>query len=1208
MRIGEDHIRQEIEKTLDALQIRGASKEKLMEYLDPDKPGDESLLEGLEQVDFGKQADQRRSQMASRAGQLPLSVQVAGWVSGGQAAVPLMTRFKRSRPQMCGRLIRALYAVGGPSMIFALQETIGDDGKGGEDSISALLGPEAEAALLAEAYFRQGKNTCLRNLIQIGEKNPALLLAARNQCRGQRTDAQAALAAVYLYAAGEKKRGFFQKLLGGEDRESGQMKEILNSSVCRALEEMTAKSCTPGQRQELERYLENGNADGPLSKFLEAALSSMQFFPYSALRAAVCALLAREYTPAGERFLTLCLHFAPWSVLAGAWWSLPRKRMEEQVPWLAAHLSVEKFLLTKQTGLGNGNEMWLSLVRQLNRTRAAEFAKGASQAMVGENREIQDLIRQAAPDIARAAADQGIGLKRKKTAQNLAKCFPDSNVQRMAEDYLVTGENLDQLAAQAVGVKNNYGYDRELSNYISLYGEDDFTLRCLAVCVLAEQGYRLSQLWFPWKGNRKEQMRHFLELEEKAGLSAAWQLRGADLAWGTLYSQTDKNQCMDAAVAYLVSRHERTGTEWPAIAAQGSVFARYAAISAMDAFPGEYKETLLSCAGDGSKQVKELLTAVYAGHPEWEEDIRSMLASKKSALREMALEVISKWDVARFREDLEGLLEKEKSQKVAARCRGLLGLGAEGTGQNGGTGTAEGSGAAGPGTAEELAVSLLKGGKKRRVQWLFDTAFLPVKKKDGSQASEELLAALLVGCQDCAGENPAQALALLKDELEPRSLEDFVCQVWDRWMEQGAPAKQKWILSFTSAFGGREAVSRMKHQISQWPQNARGAIACDAVYALALSPEPEALLIVDSISRKFKFKQVKAAAGKALMEAAKKRNLTPEELADRIVPDLGFGEDLSQTFDYGPRHFTVYLSPSLELEIQDQNGKRLKSLPAPGKNDDPEKAQEASARFKALKKQMKAVVSTQKLRLEQALSINRKWQVSDWEKLFVKNPVMHQFAISLIWGIYQEDQLLETFRYMEDGSFNTMDEEEYELPSEGTIGLVHPIELKEEELSAWKQQLEDYEVEQSIEQLKRPVFSVTPEEKGQKRMERFGGRMVMDLSLFGKLQSMGWYRGSVQDGGGFYEFYREDGKISVNLTFSGSFVSGEGEMVTVYDAVFYRTGTVRRGSYIYDRPKDEDTLSLDEVNPRYFSEIVYQLQKATASGTEMNHNWKNERF
>ena len=40
---------------------------------------------------------------------------------------------------------------------------------------------------------------------------------------------------------------------------------------------------------------------------------------------------------------------------------------------------------------------------------------------------------------------------------------------------------------------------------------------------------------------------------------------------------------------------------------------------------------------------------------------------------------------------------------------------------------------------------------------------------------------------------------------------------------------------------------------------------------------------------------------------------------------------------------------------------------------------------------------------------------------------------------------METFRYMEDGSFNTEDEDEFELPEEGQntkfIGLVHPIEL-----------------------------------------------------------------------------------------------------------------------------------------------------------------------
>ena len=149
------------------------------------------------------------------------------------------------------------------------------------------------------------------------------------------------------------------------------------------------------------------------------------------------------------------------------------------------------------------------------------------------------------------------------------------------------------------------------------------------------------------------------------------------------------------------------------------------------------------------------------------------------------------------------------------------------------------------------------------------------------------------------------------------------------------------------------------------------------------------------------------------------------------MPDLGFGEDLSRVFSYGPRSFTVTLSPALELEVTDGSGKRLKNMPAPGKNDDPEKANEAFAAFKSLKKQLKATAAAQKLRLEQALSVNRQWSAADWEKLFVRNPVMHQFAISLIWGVYEDGALRDTFRYMEDGSFNTRDEEEYVLPQEG---------------------------------------------------------------------------------------------------------------------------------------------------------------------------------
>ena len=48
----------------------------------------------------------------------------------------------------------------------------------------------------------------------------------------------------------------------------------------------------------------------------------------------------------------------------------------------------------------------------------------------------------------------------------------------------------------------------------------------------------------------------------------------------------------------------------------------------------------------------------------------------------------------------------------------------------------------------------------------------------------------------------------------------------------------------------------------------------------------------------------------------------------------------------------------------------------------------------------------------------------DWEKLFVENPIMHNFSLGLVWGVYEDGELKDTFRYMEDGSFNTVDEED----------------------------------------------------------------------------------------------------------------------------------------------------------------------------------------
>lgn len=75
---------------------------------------------------------------------------------------------------------------------------------------------------------------------------------------------------------------------------------------------------------------------------------------------------------------------------------------------------------------------------------------------------------------------------------------------------------------------------------------------------------------------------------------------------------------------------------------------------------------------------------------------------------------------------------------------------------------------------------------------------------------------------------------------------------------------------------------------------------------------------------------------------------------------------------------------------------------------------------------------------------------------------------------------------------------------------------------------------------------MTEEEADKQGLERFGGTVLNDLSLSGKLTGLGWYRGSVQDAGGFDTYYREDTEagIGAELHFSGAYVGGMDDDVT----------------------------------------------------------------
>jgi len=623
----------------------------------------------------------------------------------------------------------------------------------------------------------------------------------------------------------------------------------------------------------------------------------------------------------------------------------------------------------------------------------------------------------------------------------------------------------------------------------------------------------------------------------------------------------------------------------------------------------ENAEVILNNFSDTSKLVKEHIVEIFKESIKYLDKVLLKLNAKKQGEREVAVKVLEKWlkneevkkqEKDTILENLNNLLKTEKSQKVRDLIMNVLNI-------------EESEEVEKEISDEEFIKNLLKGNKKNSLKWL-DFEMLPKVKfnENKEECSIEYLQAIIICYSSLNGIGRSIDGERLVGKLDKFDLENLVNAIFDIWIENKAEAKKKYVLSFASRFGGEKIILKLKNYINEWAKKSRGALACDAVYALALNGSDNALLIVDGISRKFKYNSVKSSAREALDFAAKELEIEREELSDRIISPLGLDKSGQRVFDYGTRKFNVSLTPSLDIEIYDENKKKIKTLPKPGKKDDEEKSKTAHDEFKVFKKQLKNTIDIQSTRLDLALSNNRKWTIDSWMKLFVDNPIMHQFAIGLVWAVYEGENIKETFRYMEDGTFNTKDEEEFTLLEDGNskekykIGLVHPLECTKEDLEAWKQQLEDYEIVQPIEQINRKVFVVSKDEEEITENECFGGKIINGLALSGKLIKDGWSRGNIYDGGWYTEFYKFNKTFNIyaEVNFEGLSIGFGNEDTTMHTIKFYKVEDEKTILNSYLHNEENYLIKMKDVPKKIYSEIMYSVDTALASSTGFNENWR----
>ncbi|MDE7327776.1 MAG: DUF4132 domain-containing protein [Lachnospiraceae bacterium] len=907
-----------------------------------------------------------------------------------------------------------------------------------------------------------------------------------------------------------------------------------------------------------------------------------------------------------------------------------------------------KTILGKQ--LKAHKDCYLSLMEQLDIQE--------SNNMLAVIREEDEALYKRVVNEKKSCAQYGDNPDREKLIAMMVKKVPNSDRAiaylrgESKVDTIYHRKKLEDLPYSPLGPLERW----HLNDYMKCYKDEEFLRRCEAYALL-NNGHNFIKAGFIGCKNSKEYIipgkveKTWANLETE-GVGLKWQLAGALRTYESLRGNLREEFFLLTAKIFAGYLKERREYLLLLFARADSLLKRLFALEVLSQDAEENKKEILAYLQDSSKAVGQRLFEILCGQKGFEEEVKSLLMSKRATEREFAVKVLSFWQEAGadYHKEFVRALEKEKSAKVKELLENALGTGETGSDGNGAHGMEAGATNAAktkalcktlPISRADLVKEIHRGGKKRGLAWAYSTPFSEVHFagngagtakmedlgkwiKQGSVADEEYLQAIFLSysSMDECGIN--KNAAYLAETLDSEEFALYVNELFDKWMGAGAEAKKRWVLYAAAIHGDSEMIEKIYRQIQEWPTKARGAIACEAVRALSLSPLLQALRIVDGIARKFKFRQVRAAAGEALAFAAKQRGITSEELADRIVPDFGFDEKTERVFDYGERKFIVTITPALEIEVFEANeaskggenssmgdcvgsftrGKRRKTLPKPGKRDDEAKAAAAYSEFSQMKKKLLAVVNSQKQRLEMSLSTAREWSVAAWKQLFVKNPVMHLFATSLIWGIYKDGKLLQSFRYMEDGSFNTADGAEFNFPvsgktaggMDGKIRLVHPVELSAEEKGIWQQQLEDYEIVQPFEQLGRTVYMVTEKEADSQKLKRFADIKVNDLTLKSRLSALGWYRGMVKDAGCFFTYYREDKEIGfcVELHFSGSYVGGENEEVTIYSAQFYKVGEQKRGGFPCCDTNGQEACSLKNIPARYFSEIVWQLTKAVS--------------
>ncbi len=434
----------------------------------------------------------------------------------------------------------------------------------------------------------------------------------------------------------------------------------------------------------------------------------------------------------------------------------------------------------------------------------------------------------------------------------------------------------------------------------------------------------------------------------------------------------------------------------------------------------------------------------------------------------------------------------------------------------------------------------------------------------------------------------------------------------------GSAIGQKGLLSLVAAGGDRDCVKLCEQYIRKW--FGQRLAQCKALLeVLAWNADPLAIQVLLSIANRFRTKSLRKAAEDYVQELADRQNWTIDQLADRTLPDGGFARETDEQgepvgtraqliLDYGPRKFVVTLDDELEPVITREDGKVVKTLPAPAKEDDDELAKIAKKAFADAKKTVKELVKRQAERLYEAVCTNRRWKFDEWQRDLLQHPIVGRLCSRLVWVAFEshinaaEAAVRIAFRPLNDGTLTDADDNAVSMTADMWIGVAHTCNLPAAVEAAWLQHLQDYDVVPLFTQFGRTVFTLPDEQQATSELETFQGHMLTTFRLRAKANKLGWVRGEAQDGGSFYWYSKSFPALQLTamLEFSGSFLPESDLPCSLHMFYFVpQQKAGQQGGYRIQK------LPLKQVPPVLLSEIYGDVQAIAAEGSGFDPHWES---